>query len=145
MKPTYIASKEQLDELLQKLKSVGYQLIGPTIKDQAIIYDNINRIADLPIGWTDQHDKGSYKIVERKDQALFGYNVGPHTWKKFLFPPEQSLFTADKSTDEIKVKVTPVDNTKLALIGVRSCELNAIKIQDKVFFKRRQGRCRLCC
>lgn len=135
MKPTNIISKEQLAEVLKKLQAVGYQLIGPTIQDKAIVYGKIHKIEDLPIGWTDHHDKGSYRIVEREDQALFGYNVGPYSWKKFLFPPEQSLFTADKSTAEIKVKVTQPNGNgqKLALLGVRACELHAIKIQDQVF------------
>lgn len=133
MKSAYIISKEQLDELLQKLQAVGYQLIGPTIYDKAIVYDKIHGIADLPIGWTDQQNKGSYRIVEKQEPTLFAYNVGPYTWKKFLFPPVQSLFTADKTTADIKVKVSHLEETKLALIGVRACELNAIKIQDKVF------------
>lgn len=133
MKPKNIISKDQIDELFKKLQSVGYQLIGPTIRDKAIVYGKINRVADLPVGWTDKHGRGSYRIKERQDQALFGYNVGPYSWKNFLFPTVQSLFTADKSTQNIKVKVTHNKEPKLALIGVRACELNAIKIQDKVF------------
>ena len=134
MKPKNIISKDQINELFTKLQAAGYKLIGPTIQDKAIVYGNIKEVADLPIGWTDKHARGSYEIKERKDKALFGYNVGPSSWKKFLFPPVQSLFTADKSTSDIKVKVTHHDSEpKLALIGVRACELNAIKIQDKVF------------
>jgi formate hydrogenlyase subunit 6/NADH:ubiquinone oxidoreductase subunit I len=133
VKPTNIISKEQLDELFKKLQSVGYQLIGPTIQDKAIVYGKIHGVSDLPVGWTDKHGKGSYRIVERKDKALFGYNVGPYAWKKYLYPPVQSLFSADKATSDIKVKVTHPNETKLALIGVRSCELNAITIQDRVF------------
>jgi Fe-S-cluster-containing hydrogenase component 2 len=133
VKSTNIISKDQLDELFNKLQSIGYQLIGPTIQDKAIVYGKIQKISDLPEGWTDKHGRGSYRLVERKDKALFGYNVGPHTWKKHLFPPKQSLFSADKATSDIKVKVKHYDEPKLALIGVRACELNAIKIQDKVY------------
>lgn len=134
MKPKNIILKDQLDELFKKLQTVGYELIGPTIQDKAIVYSNIKEVADLPIGWTDKQGRGSYKLKARPDKALFGYNVGPTAWKKFLFPPVQSLFIADKSTQDIKVKVTRHDQEpKLALIGVRACELNAIKIQDKVF------------
>lgn len=133
VKPTNIISKEQLNELFKKLQSVGYQLIGPTIQDKAIVYGKIHGITDLPIGWTDKHSRGSYRLVERKDKALFGYNVGPYTWKKYLFPPKQTLFSADKTTSDIKVKVTNDNEPKLALIGVRSCELQAIEIQDKVY------------
>ena len=128
-----IINLNQIDNLLKRLNALGYQLIGPTIRDNAIVYDKINGIADLPVGWTDKHDQGSYRLEKRKDKALFGYNLGPYTWKKFLFPPEQPLFSVDKSKQRVEIKPKVVKPEKLALVGVRACELNAIKIQDKVF------------
>jgi sulfhydrogenase subunit beta (sulfur reductase) len=40
---------------------------------------------------TDEQDGGKYRLRKRPDGALFGYAVGPHSWKKFLFPPVTRL------------------------------------------------------
>ena len=42
---------------------------------------------DLPVGWTDVQDAATYRLERRDDEARFGYAVGPHSWKQFLFPP----------------------------------------------------------
>ena len=44
------------------------------------------------MGWTDEQDGGHYRLVRRDDDALFGYAVGPHSWKKFQLPPEVRLW-----------------------------------------------------
>jgi hypothetical protein len=41
-----------LQSLLDLLKHQGHRVIGPTSRDQAIIYDEISTISDLPSGWT---------------------------------------------------------------------------------------------
>jgi len=70
---------------------------------------------------------------------VFAWTVGPQSWKKFLFPPIQKLFATHKSTKGLDLqnlkKQAPEESQpiKYAFIGVRSCELNAITIQDKVF------------
>ena len=86
-----IIDREQLSHLLVLLKGSGYQVVGPTIDQEAIVYGELDSLDDLPIGWTDVQDGGEYRIARRDDQALFGYNVGPHSWKKFLFPSSLRL------------------------------------------------------
>jgi sulfhydrogenase subunit beta (sulfur reductase) len=83
--------------------------------------------------WTDEQDGGKYRLKKRNDVALFGYVVGPHSWKKFLFPPEQRIFRARKTTGGFEVVPENIAAPKLAFLGVRSCELHAMAIQDKVF------------
>ena len=53
----------------------------------AIVLDGDRSAADLPAGWTDEQDGGTYRLRRRDDEALFGHNAGPHSWKSFLFPP----------------------------------------------------------
>ena len=57
------------------------------MQDGAIIYGEVRAVTDLPIGWTDEQEGGTYRLKKRADDALFGYAVGPHSWKKFLHPP----------------------------------------------------------
>lgn len=125
--------KEQLQDLIDLLCQNDYLVLGPTIQDGAIIYDEVNNLKDLPIGWTDIQDGASYRLERRDDDAVFGYNVGPHSWKKFLHPERLRLWEANRKNGGIKVKPQPESKIKFAFIGVRSCELHAIAIQDKVF------------
>jgi formate hydrogenlyase subunit 6/NADH:ubiquinone oxidoreductase subunit I len=132
---TRILERRHFPSLLSALASRGYRLVGPTVRDGAIVYDEIHSASDLPEGWTDQQDGGTYRLQKRDDAALFGYAVGPHSWKKFLFPPRTQLWRADRQPQGIVFRSEMVDTTAYAFIGVRSCELHAIAIQDKVFME----------
>ncbi len=127
--------RAEFDRLLNALTEVGYELIGPVMRDGAILYDSIAGVRDLPVGWTDAQEAGQYRIQRRDDQALFGYVVGPHSWKRFLFPPNQTVFSARRTDDGFVLETPPVDGVRRALIGVRACELEAIRIQDRVFLE----------
>ena len=81
-----LLSRAGLDETLLALAERGYRVVGPTVRDQAIVYDDIAAIADLPVGWTDEQDGGHYRLHRRDDEALFGYVVGPHSWKQLPAP-----------------------------------------------------------
>ncbi|MFH1157726.1 MAG: 4Fe-4S dicluster domain-containing protein [Pseudomonadota bacterium] len=122
-------------KLLALLKRRGYALMGPVVRDGVIMCDSIEAAEDLPVGWRDEQDAGTYRLKRRDDKALFGYNVGPHSWKKFLFPPRETLWQAQKTGGSLKVERKPEEAPRYAFIGVRACEINAIQIQDKVFLK----------
>jgi ferredoxin len=125
---------ETLDDLVAALRARGYRVLGPRVRDAAIVYDDLDSARDLPIGWTDRQDAGSYRLERRVDDARFGYAVGPHSWKRFLFPPRLRLWRASRNGNAAPaVEEEPLDETPLALIGVRSCELHAIEMQDRVF------------
>lgn len=125
--------KSELQALIETLRDDGFNVVGPTVDQGAIIYDEIESIADLPQGLTDRQDAATYRLDQRDDDALFGYVVGPHSWKKYLFPPLTILATAEKSDFGWQMQVVEPDTRKYALLGVRACEIAAIKIQDKVF------------
>jgi sulfhydrogenase subunit beta (sulfur reductase) len=115
------------------LASAGYEVVGPTVRDGAIVYDRIHGVEDLPVGWTDRQDGGKYRLERRGDEALFGYNVGPFTWKKFLFPAHERLWTAKKDGTAFTVTPEPTAGPKLAFLGMRACELAGLDVTDKVF------------
>ena len=128
-----VITTEGLQALLDALHRRGYRVVGPTLRDQANVYDDIAAVADQPKGWTDEQDGGRYRLIRGDDEALFGYAVGPHSWKKFLHPPVLRLWQAKRSGDATVVVSEPEPDERFAFIGVRSCELHAIAIQDKVF------------
>jgi len=123
-----------LDLLIETLSTDGYRILGPVLRDDAIVYDDISAAADLPQGWTDRQEPGRYRVERRPDHALFGYVVGPHSWKRFLHPPLLT-FEARKTDDGFVVESAPEEPRRLAFVGVRACELAAIAIQDRVFLE----------
>ncbi len=125
--------KECLQVLLDVLLNRGYSVVGPTIDQEAVVYDEIRHVSDLPIGWTDDQHPGSYRLARRDDDAYFGYVVGPQSWKKYLFPPTSTLSRATKNENGWVMETVDEVPPRYALLGVRACELAAIRIQDKVF------------
>ena len=130
-----IIEREGLQQLVRVLRDQGHTVVGPRVREGAIVYDEVTSIDDLPEGWTDEQDGGVYRLKRRSDKSLFGYVVGPHSWKQFLDPPEKRLWRAER--DGTSFKIIPENNTppRFAFLGVRSCEIHAMIIQDKVFLE----------
>lgn len=127
-----------LKALIAALFDRGYRVIGPTLRDGAIVYDEVRGVSDLPGGWTDEQDGGTYRLRRRDDEALFGYAVGPHSWKRFLFPPRTLLFRAQRSADGFELSDADGETPPPAFLGVRGCDLHAIAVQDGVFLPEGQ-------
>jgi ferredoxin len=70
--------------------------------------------------------------------------VGAHSWKNVLFPSEQLLWAGHRAADDgfVLENVTegaepgPYGEPPYALLGVRSCDLHAIAIHDRVLRDR---------
>lgn len=122
-----------LGELLQVLRMQGYTTIGPRIDQGAIIYAEVESLDDLPRGWTDEQRAGAYRLVNNENDRYFGYVVGPHSWKRYLFPPEARLAQAEKTTAGWQFTSPEVQSPRYAFLGVRACELAAIGVQDRTF------------
>jgi len=121
-----------LAQLFPALERRGYQVVGPTLRDGAVTYDTLTSLEDLPIGWTDEQGAGQYRLKKREDAALFGYGVGPQSWKRFLHPPEVCLNALEREGQSFKVLKPPAPAARQAFLGVRACELAAIRVLDRV-------------
>jgi len=130
--PASVIDSGGLERLLGLLRELGYRVIGPQLRDGAIVYDDLASVADLPAGWTDEQEAGQYRVRRRTDQALFGYNLGPDSWKRFLHPPRATLWQSSGSGAELRFVPAADPVRPLAFIGLRACELRAIAIQDRV-------------
>jgi len=122
-----------LNLIISELRADGYMVIGPVLRDGAIVYDEIESAADLPAGLRDHQAPGSYRLERRGDGAYFGYVVGPHSWKRFLYPPRIRLLTISREGGSVS---GPDGHQKMAFIGVRSCDLSAIGVLDRVLIQR---------
>jgi sulfhydrogenase subunit beta (sulfur reductase) len=130
---TVLWSRDELQQLLSLLASQGFEVIGPQVDQGAIVYGPIRNVADLPAGWTDRQEPGLYRLEPRDDDRLFGYVVGPHSWKKYLFPPLTTLSIAERNATGWSMRGPEEPVPHYAFLGVRACELAAMRIQDRVF------------
>jgi ferredoxin len=123
-----------LDKLFEALRDTGYRVIGPTLRDGAIILAELRDGSELPFGWGVQLAPGRYRLHRREDDAAFGHSAGPQSWKQFLHPPRELLWSAHRTGESIEIDASDpaAAPQKLAFVGVRPCDLRAIQIQDKV-------------
>lgn len=126
--------RARLDDLIALLIADGRTVIGPTLADGTIAYDEIRSAEELPIGWRDEQRPGGYRLTQLQGDgaSVFGFTVGPSSWKQYTFPARVPIGRAT-TVDELPV-FEPVAPTSrpLAFLGVRGCELAAIGIQDRV-------------
>ncbi|MCX8010606.1 MAG: 4Fe-4S dicluster domain-containing protein [Ignavibacteria bacterium] len=134
-KRKYRIDVNTLQLLFDELKRREYTLIGPTLRDFAIVYDEIESVKDMPKGKTDTQSPGKYSLEDTNDDSLFSYVVGPRSPKFFLHPPELRYFRAEKDGRSFRVNTDEAFEKKYAFIGLRACEIEAIKMQDKVLLE----------
>ena len=128
-----VIDAREIGRLIAALAHRHYEVNGPTLRDGAIVYDRIESAADLPVGWTDEQGPGRYRLKQREDQAIFGFAVGPQSWKKYLHPSEVRLFAAERQQGAFRILNNETrPKNPLAFLGVRACELAAIAVQDRV-------------
>ncbi|HET6414047.1 MAG TPA: 4Fe-4S dicluster domain-containing protein [Anaeromyxobacter sp.] len=132
-RPLAVLRVDHLDRLTGTLARRGYQVIGPTVRDGAIVYDRIGSADDLPVGWTDEQGPGRYRLKRRTDGALFGYAAGPTSLKNHLHPSEVRMLAAERCKATFRIlDDEPPHPSPRAFLGVRSCELAAIAVLDRV-------------
>ena len=135
--PTVVArqwflARSDLEALIHALRKAGRRVIGPTVREGAIVYDEIESAAALPVGLRDEQSAGQYRLAERSDDRVFGYTVGPTPWKRYTFPPDLPIATAHR-VGSFGFDRTQPDAPALAFLGVRACEIAALAMQDRVF------------
>jgi formate hydrogenlyase subunit 6/NADH:ubiquinone oxidoreductase subunit I len=130
---SFIFESYDFNKLIDVLKKKGYRTIGPTLKDGTIVYGELNSVEQLPVGWVDNQDAGSYRLTKRTDGTFFSYVVGPYSLKKFLFPSAMRLWQAELNGSKFEFTAQNEEIQKFAFIGVRSCDIHALLIQDRVF------------
>ncbi len=126
-------AREGMAALLDELSRRGYELVGPTVRDGVVVFDRIAAPGDLAQGVVDEQGPGSYRLTEGAGSVLFGTTCGPESAKRFLFPPREPLLTIRRKEGRLSVEDAPVAAPPVAIVGLRSCDLHAVEIQDAVF------------
>lgn len=118
-----------LHRLVEVLIGRGYRVIGPVLRDDAIVLAELESAADLPHGWGVEVGPGHYRLRRRDDDAVFGHSAGPQSWKQFLHPPRQRIWAG---TRDGAAEAGDEECPRYAFLGVRGCDLAAIATLDRV-------------
>ena len=130
-------TRDKFPQLLEALNSAGYRCIGPQVRDGAILYDDLDSVDQLPKGRQDQQAPGEYRLAEIRSPRYFAWANGPQALKPFLFTPREVLWQAAIDADKGLVFCEPESELQpLAVIGVRACDLAALRLQDMHFIER---------
>lgn len=137
MGTTVALPKSALAGLLENLKQMGCEVVGPQVKDNTIVYAPLSNVEDLPRGYVSEQSPGSYRLNYTGHGNYFDITPGPHSWKMLFFPSRSQMVAFRRSKDSQRWEIEPdTEPTPLyALFGVRPCELAAIQIQDNVFLR----------
>lgn len=132
-----VLERESFARLFEALHDRGYEVIGPRVSDGAIVYEAVGSVEDLPEGWIDEQAGGTCRLVKHGDELLFGFTLGPLAWKRVLHPPTAPLFEGSKVSGQLRIQGSIEDAPRVALLGVRACELEAIRIHTQRAFPRK--------
>jgi NAD(P)H-flavin reductase len=128
----WFLARANLGVMIDALRAEGRTVVGPRVVDGAITYAEIESVDDLPIGIGDEQAPGHYRLVERSHHRAFDYTVGPLSPKRWTFPSPLALNVGTRDGRDVSFERVAVEPPRLALIGVRACELAALGIHDRV-------------
>ena len=127
--------KPDLQAVIGSLQELGYRVVGPQVRDAAIVFDDLPDVRMLPVGVLDAQDGGTYRLHNDPQAGYFDFVVGPHSLKNYLFPPRETIVELSRQNGSWQAGSPVVDATPLAVIGVRACDLQALEVQDRVFLR----------
>ncbi len=126
---------QDFSHLLHVLQKLGYRVLGPVLSNGAIKWDQITRVEDLPIGWKDQQRPGSYRLEPDSSGRYFNIVHGPQSLKPLVFAPRETLLVLDRNGKTFSAKEMVPEIGRTAVLGVRSCDLAGLGIQDRIFLQ----------
>lgn len=128
-----VISFDGVDDIVRLLRARGCSVIGPVVRDGVITHDEIESAAALPAGWTEDQNGGRYRLVPTESDEVFAFSSPSTSWKKYLYPERTLLIRSRRHEGAIDVEQPNQDTPALAFFGIRSCDLAALGVLDRVF------------
>jgi len=129
----YLARAE-LDALLAALSGQGYRCVGPQVEAGALQYRDLQSADQLPAGLRDAQAPGSYRLEASESARQFAWANGPQALRPLTFAPREPLWRAERTPDaELSFTTLVPELEPVAVIGVRACDLAALRLQDAHF------------
>jgi NAD(P)H-flavin reductase len=128
--------RADLDRLITLLREDGRTVIGPTLRDDAVVYAEITSTSDLPRGVRDEQAPGRYRLTQAPQdgsERWFAFAASPTSWKAFTFPASVPLARVRRDGDGVVThEESRHDVQPMAFLGMRACDLAALGIHDDV-------------
>lgn len=135
--PGYL-SRIAFPQLLAAIKDRGYRVVGPSVQDGAIVYDDIHGVEEFPEGYVEKQTPGSYQLEKTDTTRWFHWTHSAQGLKPFLFKPREYLWQVERDENgHLQFKSERSQALPLAFIGARACDLQALAIQDAHFIRDR--------
>ncbi|GHH22932.1 hypothetical protein Srubr_19260 [Streptomyces rubradiris] len=130
---TAVIDTAGMEALVSTLIRRGRVVVGPTVRDDAIVLAELTSARELPYGWGVELEAGTYRLRRRADRMAFSHSAGPQSWKYYLHPQRIRQWSADRGPDGTVTVTEEADRPpSYAFLGVRPCDLAAIATQDRV-------------
>jgi ferredoxin len=133
--PRNFLPRARFQALLDALRAAGYRCVGPQARDGVIVYDVLDQAEALPRGVRDDQAPGRYRLGHADSPRFFAWANGPQALKPLLFAPQESLWKTERAGGALRFAAVVPDAVATAVIGVRACDLAALRLQDAHFLK----------
>lgn len=134
---TFLA-RSSLQHLLAALQCANYRCLGPQARAGAIVYDDIQHVDQLPQGLRDHQAPGSYRLEPSDEPFWFGWANGAQAIKPQVFSPREVLWQVERNEQGLHFRPHLPATQPMAIIGVRACDLAALKLMDQHFLHGQQ-------
>jgi len=124
-----------LDALVRELARADYRVVGPRVRDGAIVHDEVSSGDDLPTGCATQQAPGRWRMLIDDEPTRFGWTPGADSWKHFFTPAHQEVLRIRRHDGSWVTETPPPPDRPLALVGARDCELRALDVLDRVMLE----------
>lgn len=131
-----VFDSDGLDAAIAVLRRRGFDVFGPTLRDDVVTYGPIEAVADLPAGRGDEQSPAHYRSRARTDGALFGYAAPVQSAKPQFLPADEPLWTSRPGPGGPVIERPAAERRPVAFVGLRSCDLAAVLQQDHILTQR---------
>lgn len=102
----------------------------------AIAFREIAGNEGLPKGIQVEQSPGRYKLGADPEGRYFAWANGPQAIKPLVFAPREDVWRVQRNANgKLEFKACRTEPDRIALIGVRACDLAALKLQDAHFLE----------
>ena len=99
MKVHHFLARDRFPSLLEALAAAGYEVIGPQVRDHAIVFAPLASMDHLPRGIIDDQAPGHYRLERTESERLFDWTTGPQAIKPLTFAPRETLWKSERQPD----------------------------------------------
>ena len=132
----YWLDRADLQRLVDLLAGDGRRVLGPRVRDGAVVYAELDDVSALPRGVHSEQGPGHYRLLQGDGPHCFGWAAPAQSLKPVLFPPRETLWRARRDGDgRLAFEAVEPGGAPLAVLGARACDLAGVGLQDRHFLE----------